>query len=681
MDPKYAGYFYFSHPPLHIQQTPHQPSPVSSNGEQIRNTAVTGPFPAAYTPFGPYFLSHHHPAALPHHTALNPQYTQSLIGSSIPIPSASVAPPSGPSNMNPVVSANNSAVGQANSGAIGSPMGNHQGPPTKGPISQPPMQVSSSSTSNSLSQQSCLSTPSRTSSSVPCQSEVNSVDGDSTEESSENCDWNSPESSPFESPPQSLTPSRSQSPPSGVSNSASVQAVSLSGHSSTFLVTSSGNSVPYGGPINTSSSSSSSTVVKTEIHTSSALVISAATSSSVSCPTSAPNNLSCGGGGIVSSNVNSFSSINNGVNTNKVPMVPSSTSGMHNNPSAQVHHPPPPRGGPGKNPPTSCNNGGNQSFSSHPPGAVVSSSVIAVSQQQQQQGLPQQMMGPAVPVHMQQNTVLTSVNNVGGIVSHSMSSSNPPLAVAFAQQTHGAHNSHGNNANLPPPSQSGFPCFPHMTASVSFGGMNPGAYRGPSGVLTRNPFVPPQHAAAAAANALLANQMVIKGSDIQRGHNVHNSHRPKPPLQNTPKRRSNMSGTGHMPGIMPGSGPPHTSNSQSTSGKGDEVSDSSKDSRTNEIVVSANPSSVKGAQQQQQERTSGAGGGKSYHQHVTNGLVNPLPNSSAGASGVLPANSLPNISGNNGNSVVIVNNCPPQSTSTINSSSTSGKLAVCVCEN
>lgn len=683
MDPKYAGgYYFFSHGAMHLQP-PHQPSSVTTNGEQLRNTAVSGPFPA-YGPFGPYFVSHpHHPAALPHPTALNPNYAQNFMGASMPIPSsAAMGAPSGPNmqQATPAVAcSNNSSLVQGNS--VAPVTSNHQLTSSKGQSSQPPPHVSSSS--NSVTQQSCLSTPSRTSSSVPFQSETNSVDGDSAEESSENCDWNSPESSPFESPPQSLTPSRSQSPPSGIPNSTSVQAVSLSGHSSTFLVTSSsGSSVPYGGPVNSNSCSSASTIVKTEIHSSSGFVITTATSStsSTTCSTSTSNT---GNGPI---HCNSISSSSNNNTTGK---IASSATTPHHPQPLQSHYPPGPppsssssmiRNQPkigNPNPPSVSGNGSNnsnQSFSNHPPPpTVVSSSVISVSQQQPQQTLPPQMMGPTVPVHMQQQTsVLTSVNNVGGIVSHSMSSANPPLAVAFAQQTHGAHNNIGLNTNLPPPpSQNSYACFPHMNTAVSFGGMNAGAaYRAPSqGVLTRNPYVQSH----AAANALLGNQMVMKGSEVQRGvHNVHGSLRQKAPLQNTPKRRNNVGGSGGLVNMSGMVGGPHGNNSQSTSGKGDEVSDSSKDSRTNEIVVSANPPTNKGVQQQQQERTTGGGGGKSYH-HVTNGLVNALTSNSGAGGAVLPGNSLPNISSNS-NSGVINNPSQSQASIALSSSSNPGKI-------
>lgn len=681
MDPKYAGgYYFFSHGAMHLQP-PHQPSSVTTNGEQLRNTAVSGPFPA-YGPFGPYFVSHpHHPAALPHPTALNPNYAQNFMGASMPIPSsAAMGAPSGPNMQQAapsVACSNNSSVVQGNS--VAPITSNHQLTSSKGQSCQPPPHGSSSS--NSVAQQSCLSTPSRTSS-VPFQSEANSVDGDSAEESSENCDWNSPESSPFESPPQSLTPSRSQSPPSGIPNSTSVQAVSLTGHSSTFLVTSSsGSSVPYGGPVNSNSCSSASTIVKTEIHSSSGFVITTATSStsSTTCSTSTSNT---GNGPVHSNSISSSSNNNNSGKTG------ASSSTPHHPQPLQSHHPPGPppssssssmiRNQPkigNPNPPSVSGNGSNnsnQSFSNYPHlPTVVSSSVISVSQHPQQTLPPSQMMGPSVPVHMQQQTsVLTSVNNVGGIVSHSMSSANPPLAVAFAQQTHGAHNNIGLNTNLPPPpSQNSYPCFPHMNTAVSFGGMNAGAaYRAPSqGVLTRNPYVQSH----AAANALLGNQMVIKGSEVQRGaHNVHGSLRQKAPLQNTPKRRNNVGGSGGLVNMSGMVGGPHGNNSQSTSGKGDEVSDSSKDSRTNEIVVSANPPTNKGVQQQQQERTTG--GGKSYH-HVTNGLVNALTTNSAGGA-VLPGNSLPNVSTNN-NSGVINNPSQSQASVALSSSSNPGKIS------
>ncbi|CAL8102314.1 unnamed protein product [Orchesella dallaii] len=586
VDPtKYGGYYIFAPPSMHIQQSPHQPS-ASNNGEQIRNNTVAAPFPA-FAPYGPFYVSHpHHP--LNHPTALSPQYTQNIIGSSIPIPSSAVV---AGQNIQPAP-----VVSTVSQGNI---LPSH--PMSKNQASQPHV-----SATNSLSQQSCMSTPSRTSS-VPFQSEANSVDGDS-EESSENCDWNSPESSPFESPPQSLTPSRSQSPPSGVPNSTSVQAVSLSGHSSTFLVTSSGSSVPYSGPGGSSSTSSTATVVKTEIHTSSGLVITTATSSSTSCSTSTTN----------SGNGSNNSSSNNNLNSNKTSNI------MHH----QTHHPPAPSV---RVQPKNTSVANNQSFSNHL-GSVVSSSVITVSQQPQT--LPQ-MMGPA-PVHMQQQTS-TTVNNVGGVVSHSMSS---PL-VAFAQ-THGAHNSLGHSSH--PPSQNNYPCFPMQ---VSFQGMNAAtAYRAPAqGVLTRNPYLQTH------TNSLLGvgTQMVMKGSD-QRGHNVHGSLRQKAPMQNTntPKRRSNVTSVGSL--NMSG---PH--NSQSTSGKGDEVLET-KD-RTNEIVVSANP-----PKNSQQERTSN----KSYH-HGPNGLINVLANTGGnGGSGVLPGNSLPNISANNS---VVINN---QQTVGINSTTNPG---------
>lgn len=661
MDQKYAattGYYFIASPHATMHMAPHQS--MSNNGEQIRSTAVSGPFPS-YPPFGSYILTHphHHHAALPHPTALNPHYAQNIMGSPMQIPTASsvMTTPTGP---NPHQAVAGTPV-PASSAAISN--SSHQLSSKAPAQSQPPPHIISS-----VSQQSCLSTPTRTSS-VPFQSEANSENGDS-EESSENCDWNSPESSPFESPPQSLTPSRSQSPPSGVPNSTTVQAVS---HSSTFLVTSTGSAMSHGSGAGVphGNNTQASTIVKTEYHSSSGFVITTTTSSSTSTSTASSNCSSSGGGSALTPHSVS-STANNGV-SNSLASKSSSTGTLHHQ---QSHHPQPSSSSSTivrnqlKNSSTAGNgNNTNLSFSIHPPPlptSVGNSAVISVSQQPSLPP-PPQMMGPSVPGHLQQqSSVLTSVNNVG-VVSHSMSSANaPPMAYA-PQNPHGAHNNIGLNSNLPPPQQqTSYPCFPHMNTAASFGGMNASAaYRAPSqGVLTRNPYVQ-AHANQPSNNAMMNNQMAIK-PDVQRGvHNVHPL-RQKTPLQNTPKRRNNV-GAGSLgnignPGIAIG-GPPHV-NSQSTScssgGKGDEVSESPKDvsNRTNEIVVSANQSNNKGAQSQQ-ERTSV--GGKSYH-HVSNGIVN----NSVGGGAVLPGNNLPN------SNSVAMNNIPPQAAVGMNSSSNPG---------
>jgi hypothetical protein len=84
-------------------------------------------------------------------------------------------------------------------------------PSSKSQLSQSSQQPSQQPQSH----QSSISTPTRTyslaSATTAFQSQANSVDRDS-EGSCENCAWESPETSPFESPPQSLTPSRSHLP-------------------------------------------------------------------------------------------------------------------------------------------------------------------------------------------------------------------------------------------------------------------------------------------------------------------------------------------------------------------------------------------------------------------------------------------------------------------------------------
>jgi len=119
-----------------------------------------------------------------------------------------------------------------------------------GVVPQKPYSTNTGNPSGSTqSHQSSMSTPTRTSSMASAvtayQSQENSLDGDSEG----SCAWDSPESSPFESPPQSLTPSRSQSPRTGTQNTKNVHmssqnlssstATTISCHGSTHTMTNS----------------------------------------------------------------------------------------------------------------------------------------------------------------------------------------------------------------------------------------------------------------------------------------------------------------------------------------------------------------------------------------------------------------------------------------------------------
>lgn len=170
------------------------PNQAYGSHDGVRSAAPS--YPCPQYPAYPLYLPQPHPHSSPNNPQQYPQvhpYPGSVVGSSVPLQqqqNSLVRPHVG---SQPVVLPQVSAASSPNQlpNKVQMQSSHISGPPPP----QPPRQSWTPPRSSSMPN-------------TAFQNQTNSDGGD--EGSPENCAWDSPESSPFESPPQSLTPSRSQ---------------------------------------------------------------------------------------------------------------------------------------------------------------------------------------------------------------------------------------------------------------------------------------------------------------------------------------------------------------------------------------------------------------------------------------------------------------------------------------